>query len=159
MITFNYLEVREYRKVLNQLIIAEFARLNITYQQLLRQVFTELVNGTPQWSGDLAANWNFSVNAPDYSYTETPMKGQAAELHSRFEPRHAGDQEAVRMSLARMEAVIDKVSWRDRVHFTNATPIAEAVENQTIYIRPVNLLESGGVAMLSHIRYKYGYLT
>ena len=159
MITFNHLAVRAYRKELALLIVTEFARFNISYQQLLRQAFTDLVNGTPQWSGDLAANWNFSIGQPDESYTETPMKYEAAVLHSRYVPKSAGDQTAVRMSLARMEALIDKVSWRDRVHFTNATPIAEAVEAQTIYIRPVNLLDSGAVAMVSHIRYKYGYLS
>lgn len=159
MITFNFMAVRAYRKELNALIVAEFARLNISYQQILRQAFTDLLNGTPQWSGDLAANWNFSIGTPDESYTETPMKYEAASSYSRFVPRQAGDQLAVRMSLARMSTVIDKVTWRDRVHFTNATPIAEAVEAQTIYIRPENLLESGAVAMISHIRYKYGHLS
>lgn len=153
----NTTAIEAYRKKLALQVALEFARISVNYQQLLRAMFTELVMGTPQWSGDLAANWNFSIGSPDTTYTELPDK-QLSWGDKDFTPKSAGDPAAVQIALARMEAKIEKVTWRDRVHFTNSTPIAEAVEAQTVYIRPVNLLGSGGVAMLSYIQFKYGQM-
>ena len=33
------------------------AEINTKYRKLVRKVFTDLVENSPQWSGNLASNW------------------------------------------------------------------------------------------------------
>ncbi len=116
------------------------------------RIFKDLVTTSPQWSGDLAANWNYSVGSPDFSYTQIPNKtGSEAGIDyvaQNFGVFERGDYRAVSMALERMLAVTQP-TWRDTVYFANATPIAPEVEAESIKIRPVNLVE-GQVMMIKN---------
>lgn len=121
------------------------------------RICTDIVQQSPQWSGDLASNWNYSVNVVDYTYTMSPNKADgdyrngAVQKKSHGTGRYIfqrGDSPAVAMSLARMAAA-PRPTWRDTVFFANATPIAPEVEAHSIKIRPVNLIQ-GQVAMISY---------
>lgn len=121
-------------------------RLSQAFAKWTRKVFTGLVEGSPQWSGDLAANWNYSVNLPDYSYSPT-LKDTLDQVFLT-DVRERGDPQAIAIALSRMSAVMEP-TWRDVVYFNNETPIAEPVENMTVKIRPVNLID-GRVAMVRY---------
>lgn len=120
-------------------------------------LFKELVTATPQWSGDLAANWNYSVGTPDMSYRQILNKtGDEPGIDHWRENQgvfQRGDWRAVEMALARAQG--KRPTWRDTVYFTNATPIAQQVEDESIRIRPVNLV-AGHVVMARQLALKYG---
>lgn len=114
------------------------------------KVFRGITEGTPQWSSDLVRNWNYSINQPDYSYSETPQKELMKDLWmgNLLAPLQRGDQFGVSFAIARAQTS-RQPTWRDMVFITNNTPVAPAAENQTVYIRPVNLID-GRVAMIKY---------
>lgn len=125
--------------------------LSFKFQSWTLRVFKDLVIHTPQWSGDTAANWNYSVNSPDGSYH--PIIGKA--LHwgkegwaNRPEPLQRGDRAAVFAAVGRAQGG-PMPRWTDKVFFTNNTPIADDLETHSVYVRPVNLV-GGAVAMVSY---------
>jgi hypothetical protein len=120
------------------------------------RVFYDLVYNTPQWSGDLAANWNYSVALPDGTYRPIYRKAlswASSPAGDRMEPLQRGDMAAVWAAMGRAE---DSPSPRydQKVYFTNNTPIAPDVETNSIYIRPINLV-NGAVQMASFTAAKW----
>lgn len=134
----------------NLKLVAEWARfelaLSAVFAAWTRRVFTGLVFGSPQWSGDLAANWNYSVNGLDYSYDDSLKDAVDVVFLTGVVQR--GDFRAVSIALNRMMNVTAP-TWRDTVYFNNETPIAPEVEAHSIHIRPVNLID-GRVAMIQY---------
>jgi hypothetical protein len=129
------------------LALAEFDReITVAFRGWTVKLFTQLVKDTPQWSGDLTANWNYSIGAPNLTYNETLNKALGEHPHNDQQVFHRGDDPAVGEALAQLSYVLP--TWRDTVYFTNNTPIAAKVEAQTIYIRPINLVD-GRIAMLA----------
>lgn len=136
--------------------LLELARLDreisAAYYDWTKTVFEGVVQRSPQWSGDMTANWNYSVGSPDMSYTMLENKAAGPKRQKRLAVGKVvykmGAQPATGIALARMSEVTQP-SWRDTVFITNATPIAPDVEAQTIYIRPVNLIQ-GQVAMINY---------
>lgn len=122
------------------------------FEAWTKVIFKDLVMTTPQWSGDLATNWNYSINSINENYTEVANK-TAQDMFARFEDTglaevySRGDNPAVASAI--MRASMIHPTWRDVVYFNNPTPIADAVENQSITIRPVNLVD-GRVAMVQY---------
>ena len=136
----------------NSALTLELARLereiSAKFAGWTRKVFTGLVRGTPQWSGDLTANWNYSIGSPNLTYRMTAMKAEGGQFWSALDVKQVGDEQAVSMALEEMSKVTPP-TWRDVVYFANNTPIAPAVEAQTVLIRPVNLID-GRVAMIQY---------
>lgn len=126
--------------------------LSSSFAEWTRKVFTSIVYHTPQWSGDLASNWNYSVGQPNTRYLMAPNKtGDDPQIDHWREGQgvfYMGHPTHVNMALARM-ALVAPPTWRDVVYVTNATPIAPEVEDHTIKIRPVNLID-GRVAMIQY---------
>lgn len=116
------------------------AELSRRFADFTQKVFKSIVQTSPQWSGNLAANWNYSVNFPDESYTATPQKQQRSK-----KPYQVGDPAAVSKALSRMSAV-QPPSWAQPVYITNATPendggyLVEGIVNGKVKLRPVNLV-------------------
>lgn len=114
------------------------------------EVFRGLVERSPQWSGNMAANWNYSVGSPNWGYTPIPNKtGDDGGIdHWRMNQGifQVGHSLAVNAAMSRMTSV-PKGTWRDMVHITNATPmddsdqyLADAIEDQSVRLRPVNII-------------------
>ena len=134
----------------NRAVMLEMARLDLEISQEFvkwtTRICTDLIKGSAQFSGDMTANWNYSVNVPDFSYAETPLKYEYAKPHSLLTPLHMGHPDAVNTALAKMQAA-QKPTWRDVVYMANATPIAEAVQEQRIALRPVNLVAGQAITI------------
>lgn len=131
----------------------ELARLDREITEKFRgwtvTLFKELVYGSPQWSGDLTANWRYSVNAPDFTYVPIPNKVEGSQFWSKADVYQRGAEPAVGMALANLAAA-PKPTWRDTVYISNSTPIAADVEDRRVAIRPVNLV-NGEVAMIEFV--------
>ena len=138
----------------NKALDLELARLDreisAAFAGWTKRIFTGLVQDSPQYSGDMTANWTISLNTPDYSYSEIPNKYLASAPFAndvQGEVYQRGHPIAVAMALAKMSGV--NPTWRDKVFFANATPIAEKIEAGQIALRPVNLV-NGAVAMIQY---------
>lgn len=122
------------------------------------KIFRDLVQNTPQWSGDTAANWRYAVGAPDGSYTQVPDKAIMWPLPDSFkngtdDPFQRGAWRAVQTALER-QALVPAPRYDQKVFFSNNTPVAPDLESNSVYIRPVNLVD-GVVAMVSYTAAKY----
>lgn len=127
-------------------------QVNARYQHWIETIFTDIVELTPQWSGNLAANWYVGPDA--LSATESTIAAKAAmwPLDIYAVPHERGDAEAVNVSLARMAE--QKFNWAEQVYIYNPTEIAPQVEAESIYIRPENKVD-GRVHMIAHAQYFY----
>lgn len=129
------------------------AQLDEAYFNWSIKIFIDLVEHTPQWSGDLAANWNFDVHSPSGGYHRLPYKTLAWPPNDENPPFQRGAPLATGAAVYR---AIEQARprWKDTIYFTNNTPIADDVENHRVNIRPVNLLEDQ-VAMASFMAFKW----
>lgn len=133
-------------------------------------VFRELVENSPQWSGNLAANWNIGINAPSGDYNELVDKtgawyGHADQQHrGDFDPRVRGHAYAVGVAMGRNLPQLRAVGLRDTVHIGNNTGYLERVEDdesdsgKSPYIRPENKID-GVVALREYVQLKYSTLS
>lgn len=100
---------------------------------LAHEVFEQLLETSPQYSGDFVANWNVGKR-PDYSFS--PMPGGATFPN----PVAMGSTPA--MNYARGKAVWPSIVLGESVFLTNSArhdePYNIAIEKGTIYLRPVN---------------------
>lgn len=125
--------------------------LSLRFTNFSQMVFTSLVTGSPQWSGNLTSNWNYSVGSPDESYFEIANKKGSRDSDRIF---IRGDDPAKGRAIARMRQV-KSPSFRDTVYFTNATPddegayLAETLETGAVKIRAANLI-SRQVALFNY---------
>lgn len=149
-------QIPEFRKQL-QLEMARLDReISMAFYRWTMSLFTELVQGTAQWSGNLASNWNYSLGEPDFLYVQNPNKtGDDPHIDyqqegMRFGVFFAGADPAVAETLARAELSAIP-TWRDVVYFANPTPddqggyLEENIEAGKVRLRPVNLV--GGQAI------------
>lgn len=116
------------------------------------ELFQDIVWQSPQWSGDMASNWNYSVHQPNFTYVKSENKAAGEVNKKRMAVGkivyRRGMDPAVETAMSRMRNV-PRPTWRDTVYFANATPIAPYVEAHSIHIRPVNLI-GGQVAMIAY---------
>lgn len=145
---------------------SEMARIKLEFRQFLRSwalhVHADITSLTPQWSGNLAANWALDAGAATTTATtfvgpdsDQPYKGGrgGGPLFSR------GMQPAVGISLARAQQVrLPQLNETLFIH--NPVAYADAVENDTgpRPIRAINRLprtEAGKIAMVYHAYVKY----
>ena len=128
------------------------SQVSAKYRQWVSVIFNDIVELTPQWSGNLAANWNISTDGESASEVTIPQKAYMWPLAPYVEPFRRGDPGAVGISKARFDSII--FGYSEQVYIYNPTEIAQAVEDHSIYIRGVNLLD-GRVAMIAHARAFY----
>lgn len=149
-------KIGEFRKQIK----LEMARLDrevtTTYEGWTKRVFTGLVEGTAQWSGNLAANWNYAVGAPSMRYVQVPNKTGHDKgidyIKQDFGVFFAGHPLAVEEALVRM-AGVTVPTWRDQVFFSNETPddkggyLEESIMEGKVRLRPVNLINGAAVTL------------
>ena len=138
---------------------AEVVRVELELRQLYRawavKIFSTIVELSPQWSGNLAANWFIEANHA----TATPQwiagPPHAQNGVTRGPPLYSrGMAPATDISMARAAAA-PIFSLRDTVYIHNPVDYADEVENDTSTprIRPINRIprsEVGKVAMVHH---------
>lgn len=127
-------------------------QISTLYQKWVKIIFYDIVELTPQWSGNLAANWYVSTSSAQGPEQTIPAKAAMWPLPAFVEPHQRGDAEAVDISKSHFDDVI--FGYHDQVYIYNPTAIAPQVEEQSIYIRGVNLLD-GRVAMIAHAQALY----
>lgn len=110
------------------------------------QAFKYVVNGTPEWTGNLAASWRLTIGGPATGYTETPFKEVDLggipinpEPYSKMRPNYAAIHYA--LSIAKEQAPLIRLGAD--VYLTNNAPyVLEVAENQRngkTFLRQVNL--------------------
>ena len=147
---------------------AEAARLKLEVRAIFRQwalhIHADITSLTPQWSGNLAANWVLDIGSPRTAarYLAGPAgdqpfaaggRGGKGGLFSR------GMQPAVGISIDRARQVgLPLLS--DSLYIHNPVAYAQKVEDDTSQppIRAINRwprTESGKVVMVAHAAMKY----
>lgn len=128
------------------------ADISVLYQKWVQHIFYDIIELTPQWSGNLAANWYLSLGAGQQGEQTIAAKAYLWPLPHYVEPHQRGDEEAVSISKARFGG--ETFGYSDQVFIYNPTSIAQEVEDQSIPLRGVNLLD-GRVAMIAHAQSFY----
>jgi hypothetical protein len=117
------------------------------FRGLAIQAFKYVVQGTPQWTGNLAASWRFSIGSPSSGYDETVFKevvadfpGGATASFSRLSPNPA----AIHYAYALAQPAVSLMRLGAEVYITNNAPYAAMVEadkreDGRAFIRLVNL--------------------
>lgn len=146
----------------------EAARLELEVRTAYRAwaitLHKEITELTPQWSGNLAANWALDLGAPTYSaqYIHGPAYDQPIEEDTRGggrQPRSRGMEPAVGISLARAKQVgIPSLSQAFYIH--NPVAYADSIEDDstTPPVRAINRVprsETGKIAMVHYAHAKY----
>lgn len=117
------------------------------FRGLVVQAFKYVVQGTPEWSGNLAASWKLTVGSPSVGYDETIFKVTGPtgvlldEPYSRkFRPNH----EAIHYAFSIAQSSLPLVRIGAEVFITNNAPYAEQVaanrnSRGRAFLRTVNL--------------------
>lgn len=144
-------------------------QLQATHQRLVRDIFTDLVTNTPQYTGNLARNWTIEfTGVPGKPYGESADKRDLQQLGFKKyqdlnEVYQMGMDPAVGDTLDRELKKISFIKYNTIVTMRNTTPYAEEVEANEgpmgAEIRPENIHPTyGKVAMVGYIEMKYKQL-
>lgn len=93
------------------------------FREMTWEVFTKILEHTPQWSGKAVANWNLSVGAPDYSWDPTlgdTADDQYAKRYSKSSTRAVGHRQWINVALQRNQHVLADIVPNKRVYMTNS---------------------------------------
>ena len=132
-----------------------------TKQRLAKLVFTDLVRGSPQWSGNLASNWYIEFHGNTGSYR--PIPGYSEENWQRTEGEdlyQVGDDPAVSNTIGRELPKIPSIRWNSKVTIANYTPYAAEVEEGIGPFGPIRDVnyKYGQIAMVGYVMAKYSKL-
>lgn len=112
---------------------------------LAKRVFDKVLIESPQYSGDFAANWKVSVNAPSTAFKPDAVRPSFAKYHDQDgikqrKPFGRGDPEAI--AHAKAQANWSKIKLGDVIYISNSADHDEAyafkIEEGKIKFRPVN---------------------
>lgn len=101
---------------------------------------------TPQWSGNAAANWNFSLGSPDESVDHTfkhDLEHSTAPHALRYsmEAKSKGDPEAIQYAVQKNAGKESNVSFGSPVYITNnATNLSGESYIHMLELNPNNFL-------------------
>lgn len=97
------------------------AELEAVATGYIAEAFRYLVSNSAQGSGDFAANWNYSLNRPDYSFTRDAVDGGRVRDIVSFvlQDRVMGHPLAVNYAIDHAKAAQAQFKLGDRVYFTN----------------------------------------
>lgn len=126
-------------------------QLDEQFERWTFRVFKYLVYGTPQWSGDTAANWRYSIGSPSSEYSEIANKALGWNDDRKYrtdgwEPYQVMHHLAAEGAVSRANDG-PKPRWRDKVFFTNNTPIAPDLDAEPKWLRPVNLVNGAQITV------------
>lgn len=105
------------------------------YRYWVMELFQEILEGSPQWSGNFAANWNVSKGA--FSSAYAPFN--EGEKDARFR----GHYDAVFQAQARSKATLDSLTLRDQVFINNLTPYGVNVARNELEYTKMPFLRAG----------------
>jgi hypothetical protein len=119
---------------------------NDAYRGFAARIFKYVLEGTPQWSGNLVATWRITVGAPASGYSDSPWKGSVGSLmidtppHSRREPNGPAMHYAREIARDALAAV----RLGAPIFISNTAPYAWEVEENRdakgrAFLRVVNL--------------------
>lgn len=98
------------------------------FKGLVAEAFKYVVTGTPEWSGNLAANWRVAIGSPTGIYTELFDR----KLGRRGQPepfnRHSPNYAAITYAYKEAAGVIPAINLSSNVVVFNPTPYAGMVE-------------------------------
>lgn len=127
--------------------------ISARYRAWVQIIFDDIVELTPQWSGNLASNWRISLSATQEPEVTLPAKARLWPLPPFTDPYKRGDQPAVDIAKARFDD-LGKFGYAEQIFIYNPTEIAAEVEAEAVPLRGVNLLD-GRVAMIAHAQSYY----
>lgn len=97
-----------------------------TYKDFIWEVFKRILRETPQWSGKAVANWNISVDAPDYSYSDNLVPEVNATSPAAFSVgekpagvRQRGSLGAMAIARYRNKPKMLAIKAKDKVFISN----------------------------------------
>lgn len=156
--------VAAYTAWLEQQAAALLMDVRETYREWALAIHSEITMLTPQWSGNLAANWKLDIGSPSSgaAYLAGPAhdqvmapggRGGQGGLYSR------GMYPAVGVSIARAGAV-GLPSLGDEFYIHNPVVYAQSIEDDSNDppVRAINRMpreETGKVAMVEHAYFKH----
>lgn len=130
-----------------------------TKRNLVRDIFIDVVQGSPQWSGNLASNWYIEFHSNKGRYSK--ISGYKTKAWNRDDPYQVGDDPAVSRTLMRELPKIADIRWNSKVQIVNYTPYASEVEAglgpDGKPIRDINY-KYGQIAMAGYVTAKYSQL-
>lgn len=110
-----------------------------TAKGLTVTLLTRLVQNSPQWTGDFASNWRYSIGTPDLTYDSGDVAPNGAE---GSEPWKQFSRPAIQLGLAKNRGKDYKFKLGDTVYVSNSsthdTTYAKGVYDGTIKLRDVN---------------------
>jgi hypothetical protein len=133
-------------------------RLNAAYREFVVSILTELVENTPQWSGDLAASWRVRAEGNTSRTGGSSSTGFKRDPIERPAPFFRGDEPAIFYALSVNSEVINSIRYNTRVTIFNDNPTAEIITQSDIVLRPGNFI-AGDVMALAHTITKFGNAT
>lgn len=140
----------DFDKQLDAAFSALEVQMSFKFTAFTKEVYKSIVMVSPQWSGNLASNWNYSAGLPDLSYREITEKDLANS--KVFQPYQVGSDPAVSTSLAKADGT-KMVPWRSSVFITNATPedkggyLVNGMSDGSVKLRAVNLVPAQGAIL------------
>jgi hypothetical protein len=147
-------------------------RVELVAKAYVHEALNYILETSPQYSGDFAANWNVSLGTPNYTFKENALNsyksiwggsaGKPFKLHNEVFGK--GSRPAIDYALSRANPVIASYRLGQKVFLTNAAEHDEyyaiKIENNTIKWRPIN--EGAGHIMartLGRMKTKYTVIT
>ena len=130
---------------------------------LAKRVFDKVLIESPQYSGDFAANWQVSVDAPSSRFTVGVLKpklhgyADSTGIHG-LEPFKRGDPEAI--TYAKSHAVWPTIKLGQTIYLSNSAnhdeDYAWKIEDGTIKFRPVTQgADHVGARSLNFVAHRY----
>ena len=128
-------------------------------------VLKDLVNQTPQWSGDLAGSWTVLVGADAQGFGHNYYSGLKKDYLGAFtddDPKFMGGKDALNYTIAQSNYALSSINYNSVISIRNWSPTSEKVDNtdNTIggkLLRPGNYIP-GDLLAINAVRLKYKYL-
>jgi hypothetical protein len=154
------LEIKNKAQVFRQMddwLAAVEAEIVAVAKGMAREALAVLLENSPQYSGDFAANWNISIGEKDVSF-QPLLFGDDKAFPSK-DPFIAGDAPAISYALAHNAGRLDGFQLGQTIWITNAAAhdqdYAWMIENNLIKFRDGNAGEPVFHA-LQHLQIRYG---
>lgn len=124
------------------------------------EILTELVNNTPQFTGDLAASWTVVTNSFSPLYGYSPLKDDVGNYNlSEYPAKFKGDKEALRIALAVNSSILASIKYNTIISIQNTSPTAVKLQTGAIregQLRPGNFIP-GDVLAIKHTLNKFRF--
>lgn len=126
-------------------------------------VLKDAIKVSPQWSGNFAANWWVEVKGQQGAYTPkfkvNPWQSLQASKGVKGRMKQQGDPEALQYVMGLDPAeYLNNIQWNSVLRLVNYAPVADAIENREIPLRPVNTQVIGSQGVVAFLKTKYSFI-